>query len=432
MKFVESGARRVVGRAPRIILAVVHAVSLVGCASAPVGEDEPEIVKVNASAITREYSSFNARVLSDAATVENSFSASLDPNAETFTRLDSAYTHSLGDEENLRVGDTVSSAGMWGNTVRYGGMQFGTRASARGDVIASRELATSGLAVLPTVADALFASMGDRANNLSQQQVTVDRSWRGDGPGVLGLVARDSFGRTVSVDAPIIAGTQLAEPGCSDFSLGVGKVRRDYAIMSNEYGPLFANTTVTCGAPLGFTVEGHGEYLADDVAALGFGVARRIGVLGTASVAVASSQAEVGSGWLTRVAFEHQNPLLSLAWKSRFQTREFREAGSQTVSDPVMQRDLASIGLNLAEGSTLSLAYATQTTWNNEKKNLIALKKGMTLGRGSLSMIASHSLADNFGSSVFISYLRSFGTLRTTRSAIEEFDIDAIAAPLAQ
>lgn len=409
----------------QVIVSTVLAAALGACASAPANRP----VAVNAGTLTPEYSSFNARVLSDAVAVDHTFVASLDPEMEPLTRLQSSYTHSIGgDDENLRLGDTVSSAGMWGSSVRYGGMQFGTRSggeAARADVIASTQLATSGLAVLPTVADALFASVGDPGTSLSQQNLAIDRSLRG-GSDAWDLVARDSLGRSESIDAPIIANTSLAQAGCSDFSMGIGKVRRDYAITSNEYGPLFANTTVTCGAPLGFTVEGHGEYLADEVAALGLGVARQVGVLGTASVAFASSRAEAGAGWLARVGFEHQNSIFNIMLRSRIQSREFREIGSISLEDPIMQRDLASVGVNIAEGSNLSLAYATQTTWTRERMNLIALKQSMSLGRGSLSMSAGHSLEDNFGSSLFISYKRPLGTKRRMRSVIEEFDLELL------
>ena len=144
--------------------------------------------------------------------------------------------------------------------------------------------------MLPTVADAMFAAAGDPGESLAQQSLSVDRSWRTGS-----LTASDAFGRSAAVDAPMIATTQLVEAGCSDYSVGAGKVRRDYAITSNEYGPAFANATVACSAPLGFTVEGHGEYLSDEVAALGFGVARKVGPLGTASVSYAASRAAEGA-----------------------------------------------------------------------------------------------------------------------------------------
>jgi outer membrane usher protein FimD/PapC len=388
----------------RVLLQLWVPVALSACVAAP--SDELETVAVHASKLTPEHSSFNARVLSDAVKVEHSFAASLDPGVEPLTRLESAYTQQLGSESapHIRVGDTVSTAGMWGSTVRYGGMQFGTRTGARADVIANSELANPGLAVLPTIEESLFASLGARNTDLAEQDVAA-------------------------VAAPTIASTRLVPAGCSDFSVGLGKVRRDYALLSNEYGPLFANTTVACAVPLGFTIEGHGEYLEDDVAALGVGLARQVGPLGTASAAFASSRTVAGSsGWLARFGFEHTNELFNVALRSQIQSREFRDIGAAVLSDPVMQRDLASVGLNVTDRTNLSLAYATQTTWERVRVDVIALKQSVSVGRGALSMSAGHSFSENFGSSLFLSYKRPFGLSTPARSPIREFDLDTIGS----
>jgi outer membrane usher protein FimD/PapC len=412
-------------------VALLASVALAGCAVAP--HSEVEAVQVDAKKVSLKHSSFSAHVASDTGNVSQTFAASLDPNVTTptLTRLESSFTKALGSsEERLRVGDAVSSVGMWGSPVRFGGMQFGTRSTARADVVTSAELATTGLAVLPTVADALFASMGSNNESLAAQNLSVKRSLRSLGGNGLGLTAQDALGRTEVIDAPMISNVRLVDAGCEDFSLGFGKVRRDYAITSNDYGPTFANTTVTCGAPLGFTVEGHGEYLADEVTAFGLGLARTVGPIGTASFAVASSHADAGSGWLARIGFDHRNPWFNVALRSRLQSRDFREIRSIALTDPIMQRDLASIGVNVADGANLSLAYATQTTWQRERANLIALRQSMSLGVGSLSMSAGHSMADNIGSSFFISYQRPFGTPRRERSPVEEFDLELLTRPL--
>ena len=386
----------------RVLLQLLLPVALSACVAAP--SDELETVAVHASKLTPEHSSFNARVLSDAVKVEHSFTASLDPNVEPLTRLESAYTQQIGSDsaQRIRVGDTVSTSGMWGSTVRYGGMQFGTRNSARADVITNSELASPGLAVLPTVEQSLFTSLRARNTDLAEQEVAA-------------------------VAAPTIASTRLVAEGCSDFSVGLGKVRRDYALLSNEYGPLLANTTVACAVPLGFTIEGHGEYLDDDVAALGVGLARQVGPLGTASAAFASSRTVAGNaGWLARFGFEHTNELFNVALRSQIQSREFRDIGGVVLSDPVMQRDLASVGLNVTDRTNLSLAYATQTTWERVRVDVIALKQSVSVGRGALSMSAGHSFSENFGSSLFISYKRPLGLGTPARSPIREFDLDTI------
>ena len=415
-------------RGSAIALSIAISLKLSGCAVAP--HSEVEAVQVDAKKISLAHSSFSAHVASNAGKVSQTFAASLDPKVTTpsLTRLESSFTKSIGaSEERLRVGDSVSTIGMWGSSVRFGGMQFGTSTATRADVVTSGELATNGLAVLPTMADALFASIGAADRSLSSQNVSVKRSLGSNG---LALTAKDALGRTEVIDAPMISSVRLAESGCEDFSVGLGKVRRDYAITSNDYGPTFANTTVTCGAPLGFTVEGHGEYLADEVTAFGLGLARKVGPIGTASFALASSRGDIGSGWLARVGFDHRNQWFNLALRSRLQSREFREVHSLALSDPIMQRDLASIGVKVAEGANLSLSYATQTTWQRDRADLIAVRQSVNVGAGSLSMSAGHSMIEDVGSSFFISYRRPFGTPRRERSPVEEFDLGMLTRPL--
>ncbi|MDY6947651.1 MAG: fimbria/pilus outer membrane usher protein [Pseudomonadota bacterium] len=414
----------------RTVFILVPALALNACAVPKVSE--PETVTVRASSLNPAYSSVNAQVLSDAGKVDYSFATSLDPQAtaNTMTRLHSSYSQQLGGE-SLRIGDAVSSVGMWGTSVRYGGMQFGTRAETRADVIASNRMAAAGMAVLPTVADALFASAGGAATGLSQQNLSVNRSLPSGGQ-AWNLAVRDALGHSEAIAAPMISRLRMVEEGCSDFSVGFGKVRENYALTSNSYGPMFANTTVTCGAPLGLTVEGHGEYLADEVTALGFGVARRFGTLGTASLAFAQSNAvSGGSGWMSKVGFDHSNSMFNVMVRSRFQSREFRDIASMALTDPIMQRDLASVGVSVTERASLSLAYATQTTWARERTNLISLKQSMGVGRGTMSMSAGHSLQDNFGSSLFISYKRPFGVIRTARPVLDEIEEFELQLPQA-
>src|SRR5512138_1670717 len=156
---------------PRTLLHLLLPIVLSACAAAP--PVDHETVKVRTDALTLEHSSFNARVLSDAGSVEHSFNASLAADAEPLTRLQSAYTTQIGadSEQRIRVGDTVSTSGMWGSTVRYGGMQFGTRTGARADVIDNPQLAISGLAVLPTVEQTMFSSLESRTTTLTAEDV---------------------------------------------------------------------------------------------------------------------------------------------------------------------------------------------------------------------------------------------------------------------
>lgn len=397
--------------------------SLAACVSVPT-PSPPDDVELRTDLQKPTLPSINASVLTDASVLDYSFAASIDPNVRTMTRLESSYTLKLSDDENerLRLGDTVSTSGTWGSTVRYGGVQFGTRFTPNSDVLYSDNLAQSGVAVLPTAADALFASISDHENVLSRQSLSINTPQFND-HNAINIVANDAFGRSEAITAPLVAGARLVESGCKDFSVGFGKVRRDFALTSNDYGPLFANTTIACAAPLGFTIEGHGEYLAEQVAALGIGLARKIGPIGTASLAFASSETEIGSGWLARVGFERQGSLVNLAVRTRVQSREFREVGTVWVEDPIMRRNLASVGLNISDAATVALAYAAQTTWERERADIFSLNQKMTVGRGSIVVSAGHSLEDDIGSSFFLSYKRPFGS-PARRARFDESDLE--------
>ncbi|MET0657055.1 MAG: hypothetical protein ABW110_02720 [Steroidobacteraceae bacterium] len=430
----------------RLASSLACAISLAlaaGCVSAPRTTTEEEIVAqaiaasdtspaprateakpldVSTNGLDPEYTAINARVLSDASVVDSKFATSLDPQVETVTRLESSWTQQREDsDEAWRVGDSVSSSGLWGSSVRYGGVQFGTRMDVRRDVIASSELASSGVAVLPSVTDALFASAGAAHPELRSQNLSIDGGVSLAGANAVNFVARDSLGREQNITAPLIADelpSTRGREGCDDFSVGVGKVRRDYAVSSNDYGPLFANTTIVCGAPLGFTVEGHGEYLSDELTAFGIGLTRRLGVLGTASMALASSRAAAGSGWLARFGFDHESELFNLVVRTRTQSREFREIATAAATDAVMERGVASFGLKTGDTSNLAVTYATQTTWDRERVNLIGLSQSMQLGRSSVSMTAGRSLVAADGSSVFISFTRPFGFFAPKRISL--------------
>lgn len=422
----------------RRILASVFALALAGCAqqrtlSSPDAErildaaahslpssyrspaDAP--IAVRAEKINQDYSSINAQVLSDASIVDSTFVAAFDPNMPV-TRLESSWTQQrIRSDEGWRIGDSISTSGMWGSSVRFGGVQYGTRPNLRQDLIAAPNLGAVGMAVLPSAADAFFTAAGASQAAFARSRLSIEGDVDVVAPNSLSFVAKDQWGRAQAISARLIAPIQLAGDGCNQFSIGLGRVRQDYGIVSNEYGATFASSTVTCGVPLGFTVEGHGEYLAEGVTAVGFGLMRKVGPLGLASITLASSKADVGSGWLARFGFDHENELFNLMVRTRLQSREFREVGSLAVRDPLMERALASLGVRVRDNSNLAVTYATQTTWAREEVNLIALSQSLTLGRTAVSMSAGHSLLREEDSSLFISFTRPFGFYAPTRQS---------------
>jgi outer membrane usher protein len=297
-------------------------------------------------------------------------------------------------------------------------VQFGTP-DPRADVVASRRLATPGIAVLPSTADALLSSARG-SSSLGAEGWSTSGSTRLVGANTVSFIAQDALGRTQVITQPLLAKTVLADPGCSSFSMGIGKVREDYALQSNQYGAVFANTTVRCGLSRKLTLETHGEYLEGQTAAYGVDLASKVGTVGLASAAVASSHGEGESGWLAKIGFEHSNSLFDLALRTRLQSRGFREAAAQGATDPVVQQTLASVGLKLNDAHNLALAYAAQTTAIGERADVLALTQSMHMGAyGAFSMTAGHSVAQGQDSSVYLFYSRPFGDIVASGAALK-------------
>jgi outer membrane usher protein FimD/PapC len=367
--------------------------------------------------ISGQDSSFNARLLRDDGVLDWNFLASTDPEAERLTRLDSSWRKELDDSRNLLLGDAVSSGGSWGTAVRYAGLQFGTSAELRADVIPNTALAQPGVAALPSMADALLKDARD--SKLALHGLAVDGAVQVAAPNLLSFVARDSVGRSRAITRPLLSKARLVGPGCDRFSFGVGRAREDYALVSNDYGPWLVNTTVTCGMPFGFTIEGHGAYVDGDVGSAGLDVARRLGVLGTASVALASSYSTVDSGWLTRFAFEHSNRAFDFIVHRGIQSRSFRQVGELGSDDPVEQRTLASMSFKFGRFGNVALAYATQSTFAREQTNVLALNESTQLGSGRIGVTAGHSLTDESESSVLLFFTQPLGVAAKSRSSLQ-------------
>ncbi len=391
----------------------------------------PGPVSVTAERIKANEQLFKTTVETGSDTVKSVFTTSSTAPATDLTRLESSWTRRLNEgAAQLRLGDTISMPGNGGNPLRFAGVQLGSSLDLRDDIIASSRLAAPGIAALPSSVDALLSSTNSPDSHLARQGLSVQGRVQVVGANSVKFVTRDSLGRTLQVTQPLMTAIHLTEPGCGNYAMDLGRVRKDYAIKSNEYGEWLTNVRVVCGMPLGLTLEGHGEYLNRQGSSVGIGLARSLSSLGKASVGLASSQDADSSGWLARLSFEHSNPLFDLNVRTLVQSPGFQRVGTGTSSDPTLRSTVASLGMNTGDASNLAVVYATETTLSDVTAALVALTQRMRFGAfNSVTMTAGQSLAATARvMSVYLSFTRAFGT-RTQRSSGLPDTIDLIRLP---
>ncbi|MEA3139237.1 MAG: outer rane usher protein [Gammaproteobacteria bacterium] len=304
-------------------------------------------------------------------------------------RLDTTYTRDFpATLETLNLGDAISDGASWGNAVRYAGVRWSRNFGLRPDLLTTPLLATSGSATVPSTVDVFVNNQLVSSNQLPPGPFVIDRLPTVSGTGDVSVVIRDALGREQVVTQSFYSSTTLLAQGLSQYSVNLGKIRDDYGLESNEYGPLLGEVSYRRGITDGITLEGHAEYLAREAHAAGLNAAFAVGRIGVINFTAANGGDAAGSGWLRGVGIEHRGTNTSFIASSLWASNEFSQVGEPL--DPALrmrQRSLLQTGMGLGRFGSLSLAYVRQTYRDSPVQQTLGLTHSISFGRiGSLNL----------------------------------------------
>jgi outer membrane usher protein len=314
-------------------------------------------------------------------------------------RLDTAFTRDFpATLETLNLGDAISDGASWGNAVRYAGVRWSRNFGLRPDLLTTPLLATSGTATVPSTVDVFVNNQLVTSSQLPPGPFVIDRLPTVSGTGDVSVVVRDALGREQVVTQTFYSSTTLLAQGLTQYSVNLGKIRDDYGLESNQYGPLLGEVSYRRGITDGFTLEGHGEYLAGDSHAAGVNAAFAVGRVGVVNVTAANGGDSSGSGWLSGVGIEHRGTNTSFIASSLWATSEFSQVGEPL--DPALrmrQRNLLQTGMGLGRFGSLSLAYVRQTYRDAPTQQTMGLTHSISFGRSgalNLTLTRTRTAAD--------------------------------------
>jgi outer membrane usher protein len=304
-------------------------------------------------------------------------------------RLDTAFTRDFpATLETLNLGDAISDGAGWGNAVRYAGVRWSRNFGLRPDLLTTPLLATAGTATVPSTVDVFVNNQLVTSSQLPPGPFVIDRLPTVSGTGDVSVVVRDALGREQVVTQAFYSSTTLLAQGLTQYSVNLGKIRDDYGLESNQYGPLLGEVSYRRGITDSFTLEGHGEYLAGDSHAAGVNAAFAAGSVGVVNVTAANGGDSIGSGWLSGVGIEHRGTNTSFIASSLWATSEFSQVGEPL--DPALrmrQRNLLQTGMGLGRFGSLSLAYVRQTYRDAPTQQTLGLTHSISFGRsGALNL----------------------------------------------
>lgn len=153
----------------------------------------------------------------------------------------------------LKLGDFVQSSASESRAVRLGGLQVGSNFDLQPDFVSYPLPDFAGELAVPQQIDLLvndrrLSSEDLQAGSFSLRNVPVSQ-----GRGKLGVVVRDTLGRDQVLTLDFYSSRRLLDQGVSQWSLGIGRIRRRYGVSSGDYGPLALSGVLRRGMSRRFT-----------------------------------------------------------------------------------------------------------------------------------------------------------------------------------
>ena len=283
----------------------------------------------------------------------------LDGRAEpAAVRLDSTYVYSdYARQRRYRLGDVVTGGLTWTRPVRLGGFQVSQDFSMRPDLVTFPLPAVSGSAAVPSTVDLLVNGTRALSGPVPSGPFQAPQLPVVTGAGQVTMTVTDALGRQVVTTLPFYASASLLAPGLHTASVEAGFVRRNWGVLSNDYGGFAASGTWRAGLSSHLTVETHAEGASGQVMA-GAGIVANAFDLAVVDFAAAASHAQGRTGASVSAGIERQAQRLSFAVHAVVSERDFRDLAARNGDVALIRMVSASVGLNLGHWGSLGAAYA--------------------------------------------------------------------------
>lgn len=335
-------------------------------------------------------------------------------------RTQSYWQKDLPDSmETLVFGDTVGDGGSWSRPARYAGIRWARNFSLRPGFIAMPMPSLSGTAALPSTVDVLINNQRRTSEQVNPGPFELTNVPVLSGAGDINLIVRDLLGRENIINQRYYFSPQMLAKGLSDFSVETGFLRENYGRESNDYDVTngFIAATGRYGMTSGLTGEVHIE-TQEKRQAVGVNFVSLLGTFATAEVAVASSCSDhvKGNHYLFGLERRTSRGYGALRWG--YFDRDFVQFAA--VPNELRPRERLSIGLGaLLQGDvSTTINYTAQTSWEEERVDLLSINLGVTLPEGIyLSSYLSQDLGAEKGWSAGITFNLPLGRQRTASTS---------------
>ena len=272
-------------------------------------------------------------------------------------RLDTTYVYSdPGTMRRYRAGDFISGFLSWTRPVRLGGAQINSDFSMRPDLITFPVPAVAGSVAVPSTVDVLVNGSRVLSSQVQPGPFQVPQLPIITGAGTVATTVTNALGQQVTTELPFYAAPTLLSPGLQTYSGELGATRRNWGIVSDDYGYAAGAATYRRGMTDALTVESHIEG-SRALFMGGAGVIMNLYNLAVGNVAVAGSGGDSHTGAQLAIGAQRTDRRLSLGASAIVATHNFGDIAAAN-GDPAPQLQLnANVGLSLGQYGSIGVAY---------------------------------------------------------------------------
>ena len=273
-------------------------------------------------------------------------------------RLESTYTYSEpATLTRYRVGDVINGSLAWSRSVRLGGFQYSSDFNLRPDLVRFPTPSLGGETVVPSTVDLFVNGVRQLSQPVPPGPFEIRQPPIASGAGQIAVAVTDELGRQTFRTINFYATDRLLKPGLSSYSAEGGWVRRNYGLRSNDYGQFALSGTARHGMSDWLTLEGHAEAMRS-LKLAGGGAVFNLGNRAVLASSLAASSSEGNSGQQMALAIERNADPVSLSLSRTQSTRGYQDIGALQGAPVSRSATLATLGLNLEQYGSLSMAYA--------------------------------------------------------------------------
>ena len=325
-----------------------------------------------------------------------------------WTRLDTVWTHDdLENMTTLQLGDSVTNGGMTGLPVRFGGVQYGTNFATRPYFITFPLPVIGGQAALPSSVQLYVNGVLKESKQVPPGPFSVPAVPVVTGPGTATLVVRDMLGHEQVISESFYATSNLLKSGLNDYAFAAGKLRENYGLESNDYGPFAATGLFRHGFSDSFTGELRAE-TSPGLQDASTGATWAGPITGVFNAGLAASHSTLGHGLLGLIGYQWQGETLNAGLNAQLASPDFTELGYNGLPAPRKQIT-ASVGAFMGRNGSASLVYLDQSSPLFGHTRLLTASYSVNLGHsGFFSASAYHTLSSS-SNGVILMFTLPFG-----------------------